>query len=280
MLARTIAERLAPSWGQAIVVENRPGAGTLLGVQEVLRSPADGHTILLSDCATMSITPLLFKKLPFDPQADFAAVTQLVTFYQVMLANLALPANNLKELVTYAKENPGKLSYGSYGVGSQAHLSAELLKHAAGIDIQHVPYKGADSLLGAIRGDVQLAFAGLLGARATTEGGQLKALAIGGPSRNPLMPKVATFAEQGYPTVDTAVNFGVFVRSGTPPEVVERISHDFAATIKDPQYQKKYLDPVAFEPVGSSPAEFAEFLKADRRIRREDAELANIKPTD
>lgn len=279
MLARTIADRLSPSWGQPIIVENRPGAGTVLGVRELLGLPADGYTILLTDCATVSVTPLLYKELPFKP-SDLAPVTQLVKFYQVMLANLRLPANNLRELVAYAKANPGKLSYGSYGIGSQAQLSAELFKHAAGIAMQQVPYKGADSLLGAIRGDVQIGFAGLIGARATTESGQLKPLAIGGPARNPLMPEVATFAEQGYPTVDSKVDFGVFVRSGTPSAIIDRISHDFGETVKDPDYQKKHLDPIAFEPVGSSPEAFAAFLKEDAQSRRAAAEIAHIRPTD
>jgi tripartite-type tricarboxylate transporter receptor subunit TctC len=279
MLARTIADRLSPSWGQPIIVENRPGAGTVLGVKEVLSSPADGYTILVTDCATVSVTPLLYKELPFKP-SDLAPVTQLVKFYQVMLANPQLPANNLSELVVYAKANPGKLSYGSYGIGSQAHLSAELFKHAAGIEMQHVPYKGADSLVGAIRGDVQIGFAGLIGARATTEAGQLKALAIGGPTRNPLMPNVATFAEQGYPSVDTKVDFGVFVRRGTPRDIIDRISRDFSDAVKAPDYQKKYLDPVAFEPVGSSPDQFAAFLIEDAKTRREAVEIAHIQPTD
>jgi tripartite-type tricarboxylate transporter receptor subunit TctC len=280
VLARAIADRLSPSWRQPIVIENRAGGGTLLGAQEVVRSAADGYTIFITDCATMTINPLLYKKLPYDPDGDFIPVTQLVRFYQAMLANPAVPASNLAELVAYAKANPAKLSYGSYGVGSQAHLSGELFKHAAGIEMQHVPYRGAEALLGATRGEVQLTFAGLLGARSTSEAGQLKVLAIGGPRRSSFLPNAATFAEQGYPTVDTNVNFGVFLRSGTPGHIVERINRDIVATLKSPDFQQKYLDPVAFEPVASSPSEFSAFLDGDSRRRRESAEIAGIRPAD
>jgi tripartite-type tricarboxylate transporter receptor subunit TctC len=279
-LARAIADRLTQAWRQPIVVENRAGGGTLLGAQEVMRSDSDGHTIFITDCATMTINPLLYRNLPYDPNSDFIPVTQLVTFYQVMLANPALPANNLAELVSYGKANPSKLSYGSYGVGSQAHLSAELFKHAAGILMQHVPYRGAEALLGATRGDVQLTFAGLIGARSTSEAGQLKALAIGGSKRSPFLPNAATFAEQGYPTVDTNVNFGVFLRGGTASELVERINRDIVEALKAPDFQQKYLNPVAFEPVASSPSEFSAFLKEDTRRRRQSADIAGIKPTD
>ncbi len=140
-----------------------------------------------------------------------------------------------------------------------------------------MPYRGAEALTGAIRGDVQLTFAGLIGARSTTEAGQLKALAIGGEKRSSFLPNVATFAEQDFPTVNTNVNFGVFVRSGTPANIVDRINRDFVTILKTPDFQRKFLDPVAFAPVASSPSEFAEFLRQDRRNRAEAAAIAGIK---
>ncbi len=278
LLARGIADRLTSSWGQPMVTDNRPGAGTLIGTQEVARSAPDGHVILITDTATMTINPFLYKKLPYDPDSDFIPVTQLVQFYQVLLANLALPANNLKEVIAYAKANPGKLSYGSYGIGTVAHLSAEQIKHNAGIDIVHIPYKGAESLVAAVRGEVQFAFAGGLGSRTFIGGGKLKGIAIGGPARSTLLPDLQTFAEQGYPMIDTSVSFGVFVRNGTPAPIVERIHRDFVAVLTSSEFQEKYLKPFAFEPVGSSPAEFAAFIKKSRENHRRLIENAGIRP--
>jgi tripartite-type tricarboxylate transporter receptor subunit TctC len=280
LLARAIGERLTASWGQPIIVENKPGAGTLLGAQEILRSPADGHTIFVTDGATMTINPHLYKSLPYDPDKDFIPVTELVTFYQVLLANTALPANNLREVVAYAKANPGKLSYGSYGIGTTANLSGELVKHATGIDLIHVPYKGAESLTGAIRGEVQFAFAGMIGAKSTIEAGRLKGIAIGGPKRSKFLPDIQTFSEQGYPGVDTSVWFGVWVRAGTPAPIVERINKDFVSVLMAPDFRQKYLEPIAFEPVGSSPADFAARIVKDREFRRRAVEIAGIKPQD
>lgn len=278
LLARGIAERLASSWGQPIVTDNKPGAGTQIGTQEVARSLPDGHTLLITDNASMTISPFLTTKLPYDPESDFIPVTQLVQFYQVLLANLALPANNLAEAIAHAKANPGKLSYGSYGVGTTAHLSGEQIKQNAGIDVVHVPYKGAESLVAAMRGDVQFAFAGGLGSRSFIGGGKLKGLATGGAARSALLPDVPTFAEQGYPAIDTSVSFGVFVRSGTPAPVVARIHRDIVGVLRTPEFQDKYLKPIAFEPVGSSPAEFAEFLRKSRDKYRRLIEAAGIKP--
>lgn len=278
LLARAIGERLTAAWGQPIIVENKPGAGTLLGAQEILRSPADGHTIFVTDGATMTINPHLYKSLPYDPDKDFIPVTELVTFHQVLLANTSLPANNLKEVVAYAKANPGKLSYGSYGIGTTANLSGELVRHATGIDLVHVPYKGAESLTGAVRGEVQFAFAGMIGAKSTIDAGRLKGIAIGGPARSKFLPDIQTFAEQGYPSVDTSVWFGVWVRAGTPAPLVARINKDFVAVLTAPDFRQKYLEPIAFEPVGSSPADFAARIVKDRAFRKTAVEIAGIKP--
>lgn len=278
LLARGIGDRLASSWGQPFVTDNRPGAGTLIGTQEVARATPDGHMILITDTASMTINPFIYKTLPYDPDRDFIPVTQLVRFFQVLLANLSLPANSLKEVIAHAKANPGKLSYGSYGIGTVAHLSAEQIKHNAGIDIVHIPYKGAESLVAAVRGEVHFAFAGGLGSRTFIGGGKLKGIAIGGPARSGLLPDVQTFAEQGYPMIDTSVSFGVFVRSGTPAPIVERIHRDFVAVLTSSEFQEKYLKPIAFEPVGSSPAEFAAFIKSSRENHRRLIENAGIRP--
>jgi tripartite-type tricarboxylate transporter receptor subunit TctC len=278
ILSRAIGERLTQSWGQPFVVENKPGAGTVIGTMEVLRSPADGHTILVTDDATMTINPFIYKNLQYDPEKDFVAITQLVRFYQVLMATPSLPANDLKEVIAYAKANPGKLSYGSYGIGTTAHLSGEQIKEATGIDMIHVPYKGAESVMGAMMGNVQFAFAGMVNARSAIGGGKLKGIAIGGPRRSPFLPDVKTFAEQGYPTIDTSVSFGVFVRRGTPPEIIDKISRDFVATLMTQQFQDKFLKPVDFQPVGSSSQDFTALLKQIRETRGHLIAKAGIAP--
>lgn len=277
VMARQLAERLAPQWGQPVVVENRPGGSTIPATELVAKSPADGHTILLTTDSTFSINPHLFAKLPYSDK-DFVAVTQLILLQQLLLANPSLPANNVAELVALAKAKPGTLNYGSYGSGSQPHLAAETLKSKAGIDIVHIPYKGLSlSVPAAIAGEVQLTFSGIASSRAHVQGGRLKALAIGGPKRSPLMPDVPTFAEQGYPEVETHAWFGLFVPAGTPRAAVERIQRDVAAVLNEPGFREKEVVQKGYDLVASSPDAFAAFIVKDREARGRAVKLSGAK---
>jgi tripartite-type tricarboxylate transporter receptor subunit TctC len=267
VLARQLAERLGPMWGQPVVVENRPGGSTIPATELVAKSPPDGHTILLTTDATFSINPHLFAKLPYSDK-DFIAVTQLILLQQLLLAHPSLPANDLKELIALARERPGTLNYGSYGSGSQPHLAAEILKSKAGVDIVHIPYKGIPfAVPAAIAGEVQLTFSGIASSRPHVEAGRLKALAIGGDKRSPLMPNVPTFAEQGFPEVETHAWFGLFVPAGTPRAAVDRIHRDTAAILRDPAFREKEVVQKGYELVASSPEEFAVYLVRDREAR-------------
>jgi tripartite-type tricarboxylate transporter receptor subunit TctC len=277
VMARQLAERLAAQWGQPVVVENRPGGSTIPATELVAKSPADGHTILLTTDSTFSINPHLFAKLPYSDR-DFVAVTQLILLQQLLLAHPSLAANNVTELVALARARPGTLNYGSYGSGSQPHLAAETLKSKAGIDIVHIPYKGLSlSIPAAIAGEVELTFSGIASSRAHVQSGRLKALAIGGPQRSPLMPGVPTFAEQGFPEVETHAWFGLFVPAGTPRAAVDRIHRDVAAILNEPGFRDKEVVQKGYDLVTSTPDDFAAFIVRDREARGRAVKLSGAK---
>ena len=267
ILARSLADKLSAPWGQPVVVENKPGANTILAADLVAKA-TDGHTVLMTSEGTFSINPHMYAKLPYDAQRDFLPVTLLVLLQQLLVANPSLPANNLAELIALAKERPGSIYYASYGSGSQPHLSGEMLKYRAGIDLVHVPYKGISLAVPAVMaGEVQLTFAGIATSMALLKSGRIKPIAIGGPRRSPLLPEVPTFAELGYPEVQTHAWFGLFLPAGSPQEAALRIYRDTKSILDDPQFRQPQLIDKGYEVVGSSPAEFSDYLKKDLAAR-------------
>jgi tripartite-type tricarboxylate transporter receptor subunit TctC len=278
VMARQIAERLTQAWGQPVVVENKPGANTIVATDAVAKSAADGYTVLMTTDATFSINPHLYSKLPFDTQRDFIPVTMLVLLQQLLVAHPALPANTLEELIRLAKARPGTINYASYGSGSQPHLSGEMLKFKAGIDLVHVPYKGISLAVPAvIAGEVQLTFAGIATSSAPLKAGRIKALAIGGPQRSPLFPQVPTFAELGYPEVETHAWFGLFLPAGSPREAVARIYNDTRKILEDPEFRQKQLVARGYDVVGSSPEEFAAYIRKDSDSRARAVKISGAK---
>jgi tripartite-type tricarboxylate transporter receptor subunit TctC len=278
VMARQIAEKLTPAWGQPVVVENKPGANTILATDSVAKSPADGHTILMTTDATFSINPHLYAKLPFDTQRDFIPVTMLVLLQQLLVAHPAVPANTLQELISLAKQKPGSINYASYGSGSQPHLSGEMLKNKAGIDLVHVPYKGISLAVPAVMaGEVQLTFAGIATSTAPLKSGRIKAIAIGGAKRSPLFPEVPTFVELGYPEVETHAWFGLFLPAGSPREAVSRLYTDVKRVIDEPEFRQKNLVERGYEPIGSSPEVFSEFIRTDKENRGRAVKVSGAK---
>jgi tripartite-type tricarboxylate transporter receptor subunit TctC len=278
VMARQIGERLSKSWGQPVVVENKPGANTIVAADAAAKAAPDGHTIFMTTDATFSINPHLYKKLPYDPERDFMPVTMLVLLQQMMVAHPSVPANTLAELIDYAKRNPGRLNYASYGSGSQPHLSGEMLKHKAGIDLVHVPYKGISLAVPAvIAGEVQLTFSGIASGMGPLKAGRIKALAIGGKARSPLLPQLPTFAELGYPEVETHAWFGWFLPAGSPQEAVSRIYKDVKAILEDPEFRQKQLIDRGYEVIGSSPDEFSSFIESDRQKRGEAVKISGAR---
>lgn len=278
VMARQIAEKLSPAWGQPVVVENKPGANTILAADSAAKSPPDGTTILMTTDATFSINPHLYARLPYDARRDFIPVTMLVLLQQLLVANPQLPVNTLAELIAYAKQNPGKVNYASYGSGSQPHLSGEMLKYKAGIDLVHVPYKGISLAVPAvIAGEVQLTFAGIATSMGPLKAGRIKALAIGGRSRSPLLPEVPTFAELGYPEVETHAWFGFFLPAGSPQQALERIYQDTKKILAEPEFRDRQLVAKGYEVVGSAPAEFAAYLTKDSESRARAVKISGAK---
>ncbi|HEY8251334.1 MAG TPA: tripartite tricarboxylate transporter substrate binding protein [Burkholderiales bacterium] len=278
VLGRQLADKLAPLWGQPVVVENKPGANTIVATDAVAKSAADGHTILLTTDATFSINPHLYAKLPYDAQRDFAPVTMLVLLQQLLVAHPSLPANSVAELVALAKAKPGAINYASYGSGSQPHLAGEMLKNKAGIDLVHVPYKGISLAVPAVMaGEVQLTFAGIATSMPQLKAGRIKALAIGGAARSPLLPQVPTFTELGYPEVETHAWFGLFVPAGSPREAVARIQQDTKRILDEPDFRQKQLVDKGYEVVGSASQDFVMYLRTDSESRGRAVRISGAK---
>jgi tripartite-type tricarboxylate transporter receptor subunit TctC len=276
VMARQLAEKLQPAWGQPVIVENKPGANTIVATDFVAK--ADDHTILMTTDATFSINPHLYAKLPYDARRDFIPVTMLVLLHQFLVAHPSLPANSLSELIALAKAKPGTINYASYGSGSQPHLAGEMLKHKAGIDLVHVPYKGISLAVPAVvAGEVQLTFAGIATSAPQLRARRIKAIAIGGPSRTPLFPEVPTFTELGFPEVETHAWFGLFLPAGSPKDAVARIYADTRKILGESDFRQKQLIDRGYEVVGSSPEEFAIYLTKDSESRARAVKISGAK---
>jgi tripartite-type tricarboxylate transporter receptor subunit TctC len=278
VMARQLADKLTPAWGQPVVVENKPGANTIVATDAVAKSAADGHTILMTTDATFSINPHLYAKLPYDAQRDFMPVTMLVLLHQLLVAHPSLQANTLEELIKLAKAKPGAINYASYGSGSQPHLAGEMLKNKAGIDLVHVPYKGISLAVPAVMaGEVQLTFAGIATSMGPLKSGRIKPIAIGGAKRSPLLPQVPTFAELGYPEVETHAWFGLFLSAGSPKEAVARIYQDTKRILEESDFKQKQLIEKGYEVTVSSPEDFVNYLKRDSESRGRAVRISGAK---
>jgi tripartite-type tricarboxylate transporter receptor subunit TctC len=261
VMARQIAEKLTPAWGQPVVVENKPGANTIVATDAVAKSPADGHTILLTTDATFSINPHLYAKLPFDTQRDFTPVTMLVLLQQLLVAHPSLPANNLSELISLAKAKPGAINYASYGSGSQPHLSGEMLKNKAGIDLVHVPYKGgAPAQQDVMGGRVPILLDVLYAVQPLIDAGKIKPIALLSPQRISSSP-IPVVAET-VPGVSALSIVGIVAAGGTGKDLVASISSDLSKAIKSSDLTER-MTQLGMEPVGSTPAQFDALIRAE-----------------
>jgi len=262
-LGRLFAAKLSERLGQPFVVENRPGAGTMIGTEAAAKSPPDGYTILLSSIATHALSPNLYARVPYDPVKDFAPITLLGIAPTVLVVPAELPARNLQEFIAAAKAKPGALAYASGGNGTPPHINAEVFKSVAGIDLLHVAYKGGGpALVDLMAGRVQAMLDTAASAMPHVRSGKLRALAISAPRRSPELPDLPTFAEAGLPQYDTNAWYSMHAPAGTSPDIVRRLNAELVAILKDPEILARFKQ-LATDPVGNSPEEFAAFVRAE-----------------
>ncbi|MFD2183913.1 tripartite tricarboxylate transporter substrate binding protein [Rhodoplanes azumiensis] len=262
VLARTIGQAVSKTWGQQIVVDNRPGAGGIIASQALIQSPADGYTLLLV-ASGHPLNQFFYPKLPYDTFADFTPITEVA--YSPLTINVAKnsPVKDLKELLDQARAKPESLSYGMSGIGTSAHLAGELLNHMAKVKIVAIPYKGgAPALMSVIAGEIPMSINPMAEVVGQLEGGTVRALAVTTGVRSPALPDVPTVAEAGVVGFDTAVWWGLLGPKGMNPALVEKIQQDIAAALKDPTVEA-YLKKTGSVAVGSTPAAFSAFMKTE-----------------
>jgi len=258
--ARTITQKMSESLGRPVIVENRAGAGGNVGTEAAARAAPDGYTVLQTTNGH-AIQPHLGKR-SWDPVKDFAPISLIATYPMVIAVHPSVPASSLRELIAYARANPGKLTYGSSGNGGPLHLGAELFKGAAGIDILHIPYKGnAPMTLAVVSGEVSMVFDSMAGPLANIRAGKLKALGITGSKRAAVLPGVPTATESGVPVVYEPWN-GVLAPAGTPPEIIARLNREIVNAIGAPDVHEK-LSALGYQPITNTPEQFATLIAAD-----------------
>ncbi|MES2535618.1 MAG: tripartite tricarboxylate transporter substrate binding protein [Pseudomonadota bacterium] len=261
--ARIVAQKLSENMRQSFVVENRPGATGMIGTDLVAKATPDGYTLLVN-ASVQVIYPSLFAKMAFDPIKDFSPVTVLAQGPLVLLVNPDLPVKSVKDLVALAKSKPGKLQFGSSGNGAATHLSAEAFKILAGVDMQHITYKGSTpALTDVMGGHVQLMFDSMSSSLPFIKAGKLRALAVTTAVRSPAMPDLPTIAEAGVPGYDLSTWYGLWAPAGTPKDIVSKLSTEVAKILKTPEVREK-LAALGSEPVGNSPDEFATFSRIEQ----------------
>jgi tripartite-type tricarboxylate transporter receptor subunit TctC len=260
---RLIAQRLSEMWGQAVVVENKPGAGGNIGADFVAKSPPDGYTILLGALSTHAVNPNLYTKMPYDAVKDFAPITLIAITPNVLVVNAASPVSNVKEFIAWTKANPGKLAFGSGSNGSAGHLAGELYKVETGTDAVHIPFKGgAPATQALLAGDTQFMFDNLANAMAQVKAGKLKALAVTTAQRSPLVPELPTMAEAGLPGFDISTWYGLFAPAATPAAIVGKWNADVTKILTTPEVRAKLMADGA-EPAPDTPEQFAQMISRE-----------------
>jgi tripartite-type tricarboxylate transporter receptor subunit TctC len=263
-LPRLVGQKLSDIWGQPVVVENRTGAAGNIGMEMGAKAAPDGYTLTSAPVGNLAINPHLYSKLSFDVLKDFTLITLIASVQNVLVLNPAVPANDLKELIAYAKTRPGKLTYGSGGVGTQAHIGGEIFESMAGVHMVHVAYKGVgDSVRDLLGGQIDMIFAQIPAVKAHIDSGKLRALGVASLTRSPVLPNVPTIAEAGGLPEFQAVSWYALVGpAGMPPAVVTKIQTDVARVIQLPEIRER-LQGLGAEPVGSTPAALTAAMKAD-----------------
>ena len=276
IIARVLAQHFS-RLGQQFIVENRPGAGNMIGIESVARAPADGYTLLMVP-STLALNSVLYKKVSYDPIRDFAPITLAATAPNVLIVNPSVPARNVGEFIALAKSKPGQMTYGTPGIGTSPHMSMELLKSMAGIDLRHIPYRGtAPALTDIISGQIDAMFSNALTARPQVESGKVRALAVSGPRRIEAMPDVPPVAEAGMPGYAAMQWYGLLAPAGTPAEILALLQTEAVKGLHTQEMREKLATDGA-EPVGTSTAEFAAFIASELDKWTKVARSAGIEP--
>jgi tripartite-type tricarboxylate transporter receptor subunit TctC len=260
-MARVIATRMTDSLGQQIVIDNRGGAGGIVGCEIVARSSPDGYTMLVADVGQLAINPFLYAKLPYDPEKDFAPVSAMGASVLFLVVNANVPAKSFSELSALARTKPGTLNYGSSGIGSIHHIAMEALKSALKLNVVHVPYKGTGEMIPALlAGQVAFGYAALPSIEGHVKAGRVRIVAVGALKRTARMPDVPTIAESGVPDYEFNPLIGLLAPAGTPPVVVTRMSQEVAKALKTPEVSQRFAQ-LDIEPIGNTPQQYAAVIR-------------------
>lgn len=276
ILARALGQRLTESWGQPVLVENKPGATNQLAAAEVAKAPADGYTLFASPEGTFVINPSLYRKLSYDPK-DFVPVSGLAGVSQGLIMHPSVPAQNFNEFLALARSKPGQLTYAAFGIGTAGHLNMELLQMLTGTKFVVAHYRGAaPALTDVVGGHVNMLFMALGGALQQWKSGRVKVLAVGSTKRLPQFPDLPTIAENGLPGFEARSWYGLFAPAKTPRDIVNKINAETVRIFSDPAFQEKHLNASLYEPMVSSPEDFAAYIRADTEKWGKVIRAANI----
>ena len=278
IVARSVAAEMEKGLGQPIVIENKGGGGGNIAMNEVAHADPDGYTLIIGHVGSLAMTPFIEKDLGYDVMKDFAPVSLLAKVPNIFVVHSSVPAKDLREFVALAKKEPGKLYYGSAGNGSAGHLAMEYLKLVAGVELQHVPYKGTGpNLIDLVAGRTQATSAGTPPLMPHVKSGKLRVIAVGTPRRLPSLPDVGTVAEQGYPGFETSQWYGLNAPAKTPPAIVKRLADEAAKAAKSEPVRKRFAAEDT-EAVGSTPQEYGAFIAKEQARWKEVIEKAHVKP--
>ncbi|HZM35583.1 MAG TPA: tripartite tricarboxylate transporter substrate binding protein [Burkholderiales bacterium] len=262
-VARTLGQKLNEAWAQPIVVENKTGAGGNIGTAEAAKSAPDGYTLVIGINGPIAVNKALYQNLPYDPENDLQPISLLAVGAQMLAIHPSVPASNLKEFVEYARKNPGKIAYGSVGAGSGSHLTMELFRSQAKIDMVHVPYRGFPPVVqDLLSGNLQATFAIIPAVLPNVTAGKLKGIAVTSERRSELAPHVPTVAEQGFPRFDATVWIGLLAPAGLPKDVLDKIAGETQKAMAEPEVRNRLVG-AGFEVVGGTPEQFARFIKSE-----------------
>jgi tripartite-type tricarboxylate transporter receptor subunit TctC len=276
-VGRAMAQKLSEAWKQQVIVENRPGAGGVIGVETVLRAPADGYTLLFGTGGSLALTPALTPKLPYNVFSDLAPITLLVINPQILVVHPSLPVRNVNDLIKLAKAKPGQINYGSVGPGSPQHMGMELLKSMAGVNLVHIPYKGTSpAMTELMAGQISVMFNSMPSVLSQIAAGRLRGIAVGSAKRSPAAPDIPTVAESGLKGFQYVTWYALLAHAGVPKDIIAKINAESVKALSEPEMAKRFSSQGA-EPAPSTPEELGKFMRDEYEDWKKVIKAANIK---